>query len=112
LTFSALDAGLSQLLSTLPGLTLAEPEVVDRYMNALGLAFVGRYVARRPEYGLYLRSGYDSYLSQGEPFRLFMVNAGADVDQQLITPLTTGSTRCNCPTVDQRIGTEVRLEKF
>lgn len=56
-------------------------------MNALGLAFVGRYVARRPEYGLYLRSGYDSYLSQGEPFRLFMVNAGAEVDQRLITPL-------------------------
>lgn len=85
--FSALDAGLSHLLSTLPGLTLAEPEVIDRYMNALGLAFVGRYVAHRPEYGLYLRSGYDSYLSQGEPFRLFMVNAGAEVDQQLINPL-------------------------
>lgn len=85
--FSALDAGLSHLLSTLPGLTLAEPEVIDRYMNALGLAFVGRYVARRPEYGLYLRSGYDSYLSQGEPFRLFMVNAGTEVDQQLIIPL-------------------------
>ncbi|MBD1872869.1 alpha/beta hydrolase [Nodosilinea sp. FACHB-131] len=84
---SALDAGLSQLLSNLPGLTLAEPEVVDRYLNALGLAFVGRYVARRPEYGLYLRSGYDTYLSQGEPFRLFMVNAGVEVDQQLITPL-------------------------
>ncbi|MFQ4140397.1 alpha/beta hydrolase [Nodosilinea sp. PGN35] len=83
---SALDAGLSHLLTTLPGLTLAEPEVVDRYMNALGLAFVGRYVARRPEYGLYLRSGYDSYLSQGEPFRLFMVNAGVNVDQ-LIAPL-------------------------
>lgn len=85
--FSALDAGLSHLLSTLPGLTLAEPEVIDRYMNALGLAFVGRYVARRTEYGLYLRSGYDSYLSQGEPFRLFMVNAGVEVDQQLIAPL-------------------------
>ncbi|MBD2106825.1 alpha/beta hydrolase [Nodosilinea sp. FACHB-13] len=85
--FSALDAGLSHLLSALPGLTLAEPEVIDRYMNALGLAFVGRYVARRPEYGLYLRSGYDSYLSQGEPFRLFMVNAGAEVEQQLINPL-------------------------
>ncbi|MBD2232335.1 alpha/beta hydrolase [Phormidium tenue] len=85
--FSTLDAGLSQLLSNLPGLTLAEPEVIDRYLNALGLAFVGRYVARRPEYGLYLRSGYDSYLSQGEPFRLFMVNAGAEVDQQLINPL-------------------------
>ncbi len=84
---SALDAGLSHLLSTLPGLTLAEPEVVDRYLNALGLAFVGRYVARRPEYGLYLRSGYDSYLSQDEPFRLFMVNAGVEVNQQLITPL-------------------------
>ncbi|MBD1918540.1 MULTISPECIES: alpha/beta hydrolase [Cyanophyceae] len=84
---SALDAGLSRLLSNLPGLTLAEPEVIDRYMNALGLAFVGRYVARRPEYGLYLRSGYDSYLSQGEPFRLFMVNAGVEVDQQLNTPL-------------------------
>ncbi|MBW4462095.1 MAG: alpha/beta hydrolase [Nodosilinea sp. WJT8-NPBG4] len=87
ISVSEVDAGLSQLLSNLPGLTLAEPEVVDRYLNALGLAFVGRHVARRPEYGLYLRSGYDTYLSQGEPFRLFMVNAGVEVDQQLITPL-------------------------
>jgi predicted dienelactone hydrolase len=85
--FSALDAGLSHLLATLPGVTLAEPEVINRYMNALGLAFVGRYVARRPEYSLYLRSGYASYLSQGEPFRLFMVNAGVDVDQELGQPL-------------------------
>ncbi|WOD39178.1 alpha/beta hydrolase [Nodosilinea sp. E11] len=85
--FSALDAGLSHLLTTLPGLTLAEPEVVDRYMNAVGLAFVGRYVARRPEYSLYLRPGYASYLSQNESFRLFMVNAGVEIDQELLVPL-------------------------
>lgn len=85
--FSALDAGLSHLLTTLPGLTLAEPDVIDRYMNAIGLAFVGRYVARRPDYGLYLRSGYATYLSQSETFRLFMVNAGVGVDQELIVPL-------------------------
>ncbi|WP_035994684.1 alpha/beta hydrolase [Leptolyngbya sp. KIOST-1] len=84
---SALDAGLSHLLTTLPGLTLAEPEVVDRYLNALGLAFVGRYVARRPEYSLYLRSGYAAYLSQSEPFQLFMVNAGLDVERGLVEPL-------------------------
>ncbi|MBE9157754.1 alpha/beta hydrolase [Nodosilinea sp. LEGE 06152] len=80
---SALDAGLSHLLASLPGLTLAEPEVIDRYLNALSLAFVGRYVARRPEYGLYLRSRYAEYLSQGETFNLFMVNAGVEVDQEL-----------------------------
>ncbi|MBE9109340.1 hypothetical protein IQ273_07915, partial [Nodosilinea sp. LEGE 07298] len=84
---SALDAGLSNLLTSLPGLTLAEPEVIDRYLNALSLAFVGRYVARRPEYSLYLRSGYAEYLSQGEPFDLFMVNAGIEVDQELVEPL-------------------------
>ncbi|PSR17228.1 dienelactone hydrolase, partial [filamentous cyanobacterium CCP3] len=85
--FSALDAGLSNLLTSLPGLTLAAPEVIDRYLNALSLAFVGRYVARRPEYSLYLRSGYAQYLSQGEPFNLFMVNAGTEVDQNLVEPL-------------------------
>jgi predicted dienelactone hydrolase len=84
---SALDAGLSNLLTSLPGLTLAEPEVIDRYLNALSLAFVGRYVARRPEYSLYLRSGYAGYLSQGEPFDLFMVSAGIEVDQELVEPL-------------------------
>ncbi|MGG6239207.1 alpha/beta hydrolase [Nodosilinea sp. AN01ver1] len=84
---SALDAGLSNLLLSLPGLTLAAPEVVDRYLNALSLAFVGRYVARRPEYSLYLRSGYAAYLSQNEPFKLFMVNAGIEVDQELVEPL-------------------------
>jgi predicted dienelactone hydrolase len=85
--FSALDGGLSHLLATLPGITLAEPEVIGRYMNALGLAFVGRYVARRPDYGLYLRSGYANYLSQSDAFRLFMVNAGVGVDQELVAPL-------------------------
>ncbi|MGB5973565.1 MAG: hypothetical protein WBG38_09600, partial [Nodosilinea sp.] len=85
--FSALDAGLSHLLATLPGLTLAEPEDIDRYLEALSLAFVGRYVARRPEYSLYLRSGYAGYLSQDEPLRLFMVNAGIEVDQELVRPL-------------------------
>lgn len=84
---SALDAGLSNFLTALPGLTLAAPEVIDRYLNALSLAFVGRYVARRPEYSLYLRSGYAEYLSQGEPFDLFMVNAGIEVDQELVEPL-------------------------
>ncbi|PSN80826.1 dienelactone hydrolase, partial [filamentous cyanobacterium CCP4] len=87
--FSALDAGLSNFLTSLPGLTLAAPEVIDRYLNALSLAFVGRYVARRPEYSLYLRSGYAEYLSQDEPFDLFMVNAGIEVDQELLEPLET-----------------------
>ncbi|MGB3200702.1 MAG: alpha/beta hydrolase, partial [Nodosilinea sp.] len=84
---SALDAGLSNLLTSLPGLTLAKPDVIDRYLNTLSLAFVGRYVARRPEYSLYLRSGYAEYLSQNEQFDLYMVNAGIEVDQELIEPL-------------------------
>ncbi|HSM80882.1 MAG TPA: alpha/beta hydrolase [Nodosilinea sp.] len=99
--FSALDAGLSHLLNTLPGITLAEPEVIDRYVNALGLAFVGRYVARRPDYSLYLRPGYGSYLSQGEPFRLFMVNAGVEVDQELVAPLEERLTPLVLPSSPQ-----------
>ncbi|MGF1518923.1 MAG: alpha/beta hydrolase [Nodosilinea sp.] len=84
---SALDAGLSHLLTTVPGLALAEPEVIERYMNAIGLAFVGRYVARRPDYDLYLRSGYATYLSQSEVFRAFMVNTGAGTNQELTNPV-------------------------
>ena len=84
---SALDAGLSHLLTTVPGLALAEPEVIERYMNAIGLAFVGRYVARRPEYDLYLRSGYATYLSQSEAFRAFMVNTESGTDQELTPPM-------------------------
>ncbi|MGB3308860.1 MAG: alpha/beta hydrolase [Nodosilinea sp.] len=95
---SALDAGLSNLLTSLPGLTLAEPEVIDRYLNALSLAFVGRYVSRRPEYSLYLRSTYAGYLSQGELFNLFMVNAGIEVDQELLEPLEDSLEPLELPT--------------
>lgn len=87
LDLSVLDGGLSNLLRSLPGLTLAEQPIVDRYMNALSLAFVGRYGANRPDYGLYLRANYATYLSQDQPFRLFMVNAGADIEQELVRPL-------------------------
>ncbi|MGF1571012.1 MAG: alpha/beta hydrolase [Nodosilinea sp.] len=84
---SALDAGVSNLIAKIPGLTLPPPDVIDRYFNAISLAYVGRYVAQRPDYRVYLRAAYANYLSQGETFSLFMVNAGADVDQGLIAPL-------------------------
>ncbi|MBE9140443.1 alpha/beta hydrolase [Nodosilinea sp. LEGE 07088] len=84
---SELDAGLANLLEGLPWLSLAQPEVIDRYLNALSLAFVGRYAGRRPEYSLYLRSGYAQYLSEGQTFGMVMVNAGTDVDRELTQPL-------------------------
>jgi predicted dienelactone hydrolase len=87
---SELDAGLSTLFEGLPWLSLAEPEVVDRYLNALSLAFVGRYTGHRPEYSLYLRSGYAQYLSDEQTFGMVMVNAGTDVDRELIRPLEDG----------------------
>ncbi|TVP64395.1 MAG: alpha/beta hydrolase [Leptolyngbya sp. LCM1.Bin17] len=84
---SALDAGLSNLIAGIPGLTLAEPDLVDRYLKALGLAFTERYVARRVDYRVFLRAAYAKHLSQTEPFRLLMINAGDAIEQDLITPL-------------------------
>ena len=84
---SALDAGLSNLISGIPGLTLAEPDVVDRYLKALGLAYTERYVAGRVDYRVFLRAAYANHLSQTEPFRLLMINAGDAIEQELEAPL-------------------------
>jgi predicted dienelactone hydrolase len=83
----SLDAGLSTAIAGIPGLALAEPELVDRYMKAISLAYVERYVGGRVDYRIFLRAAYASYLSQNEPFRLLMINAGDDLERDLTAPL-------------------------
>lgn len=82
---SELDAGITDLLNTIPELALASPDLIDRYSNAFGLAFAERYVANRLDYRVYLRSSYAEYLSQAEEFKLYFV--GAEADQDLVIPL-------------------------
>lgn len=72
-----LDAGIVDLINSIPGLALASPDLVNSYANAMSVAFYQTYVDRRTDYRLYLRASYAQYLSQGNPFRLYLVNAGS-----------------------------------
>ncbi|PSN17204.1 hypothetical protein C7271_18975 [filamentous cyanobacterium CCP5] len=73
-----LDGGLSQLIQSVPDLTLAAPDLINRYRNAITLAFFGRYVAGRADYQLYLRSSYAQYLNQDQSFKLLLISESSE----------------------------------
>lgn len=81
---SQLDAGLSNLINSIPGLTLASPNLVDRYANAMHLAFFQLYVGRKVDYRIYLRSAYAQYLSQDQPQPMHLISA---VSESALVPL-------------------------
>ena len=82
---SELDSGITQVIDSVPGLTLASPDVVRTYFEAMGLAFFEVYISRKVDYQLYLRSSYAAHLSQGEPFKLYLISAVSD--QEVVRPL-------------------------
>ena len=82
---SELDAGVTQVIESVPGLTLASPEVVLTYFKAMGLAFFEVYISQALDYQPYLRASYAAYLSQEEPFKLYLISAVSD--QEVAQPL-------------------------
>lgn len=75
--FSQLDAGLSQIIEAIPDLTLPEPDVIHGYRNGIGLAFFETHIAQNPQFRPFLSAGYATYLSQGEPFRFFLISSAS-----------------------------------
>lgn len=82
---SALDAGVTQTLDSIEGLDLAPSEQLDEYSQALTLAFFQTHTAHKPDYQLFLRPGYAAYLSQGEPFKIYMITEASGAE--LVKPL-------------------------
>jgi predicted dienelactone hydrolase len=71
---SELDAGVAELVRSIPDVTLAPSELIGRYIDALSLAFFQRYTAGWVDYRAYLRPTYAAYLSEGQEFKLYMVS--------------------------------------
>ena len=75
--FSQLDAGVTQVIQSVPGLTLPTPQLLKQYFNAVTVAFAEVYVAKNPKYRAFLQPSYLQYLSQGQPFKAFMITAAS-----------------------------------
>lgn len=73
--FSNLDAGVSQLVSSLTSLTLPPPQLLNAYSNALSVAFFGTELLRDEAYKPYLQADYTEYLSREQTFKVFLISA-------------------------------------
>jgi predicted dienelactone hydrolase len=77
---SELDVGLAQTLNSISGLTLAPSEQLNEYTKTLTVAFYESFVARKPDYQLYMRSAYANYLSQNQEFKIYLISQGSAED--------------------------------
>lgn len=73
---SRLDPGIRELISSVPGLTLADSQLLNEYTNALLLAFFEVHLLDNKTYKPYLEASYAKYISQ-EPFRLLTIDGSS-----------------------------------
>ncbi|ACK72910.1 protein of unknown function DUF1400 [Gloeothece citriformis PCC 7424] len=73
--FSQLDAGLTEIIDSVENLTLPSPYLINSYANAMMTAFFQTYTANNPDYLIYLQPSYAVYLSQGEPFKSYLITS-------------------------------------
>jgi predicted dienelactone hydrolase len=71
---SALDIGTTQIMDWAKEFDLASPEQVDHYSKTLAVSFFKTYTKRRLDYRLYLRAAYADYVSQDQPFKIYLVS--------------------------------------
>ncbi|MGP0127859.1 MAG: alpha/beta hydrolase [cyanobacterium endosymbiont of Rhopalodia musculus] len=72
--FSQLDAGLTDMIKTLPNLTLPSPVLLDNYTNATMLAFFEIYIVNNQNYKPYLQSSYVNHISQKQNFPAHLIS--------------------------------------
>lgn len=72
--FSQVDAGITNAINSIEGLTLASPFIVDYYADAMTLIFFEIYVADNSEYRAFLQSDYSAYLSQNQEFKIYVIS--------------------------------------
>ena len=71
--FSKLDAGLTDVVQSVPKLTLPSPDLLHSYRDALILGFAEYYVAKNEQSRPYVSSAYAAYLSQDERFKACLI---------------------------------------
>jgi predicted dienelactone hydrolase len=75
--FAKLDAGITQLVESVPGLTLPSVDLISRYTHAMSVAFFEVYLLGNQDYRPYLEPAYAADLSRGEPFKLLLLDGTA-----------------------------------
>ena len=72
--FAELDAGISNMLEKVTGLTLPSPDLLDNYTNSMMLAFFQVYINKDNNYRPYLQSSYTKYLSEKQEFKSHLIS--------------------------------------
>lgn len=75
---SQLDAGVTQTIDSVSGLTLPSPDLIHEYANALILPFFEVQLVGNADYRPYLQSSYADYLSRDQKFKVFLISAASD----------------------------------
>jgi predicted dienelactone hydrolase len=76
--FSKLDAGITQVLDSVPNLTLPEPSLLKSYGRTAVLSFFEVHIAKNAEYLPYLSASYDAYLSQDQKFKIYLISGASE----------------------------------
>ncbi|WP_013325107.1 alpha/beta hydrolase [Gloeothece verrucosa] len=77
INLAQLDAGITQVIDSIPKLTLAESDLIDNYQNPLALAFFAVYIANDPQFRPFLTAAYGEFLSQNEPFKMYLIDSSS-----------------------------------
>ncbi|MGY6530359.1 MAG: alpha/beta hydrolase [Cyanobacterium sp.] len=72
--FSQLDAGITDLITTVTNLTLPSPILLNEYTHSMMLAFFEVHIRDNESFAPYLQAGYADYLSEGQEFKTYLVN--------------------------------------
>ncbi|PSF35050.1 dienelactone hydrolase [Aphanothece hegewaldii CCALA 016] len=76
--FSKLDAGMTQMLDSVPNMTLPEPILLKSYLYPTFLSFFEVYLTNNLQYRPYLNASYYDYLSQKQNFKIYMISAASE----------------------------------
>lgn len=81
-----LDAGVTNMLNSIPGLQLAHPDLLRDYADGMLVAFFKTHLVNDPRYQPYMQSSYAAYLSRDQHFKVFVIsNKSNDVFKQALT---------------------------
>lgn len=81
-----LDAGVTKMLDSIPGLKLAHPDLLRGYADGMLVAFFKTHLVNDLRYQPYMQSSYAAYLSRDQPFKVFVIsNKSNDVFKQALS---------------------------
>ena len=91
--FSEIDAGITDTINSIDGLTLADPGIIRTYARSLSVAFFEVHTAQNDDYRPYLKASYSDFLSQDEEFGLHFISAA--VNKELVDAIASLGPKSN-----------------